>query len=108
MIYFIRDTLTNHVKIGHSRNPRKRLNELQTGSVNWLELMACLPGTAEDEAKLHKRFAKDRVRGEWFAISRSMLEFFSLRTTEEQLREAYKALLALRWFGRNVCMPGGR
>jgi len=62
--YFISDG--SSIKIGRSTNPLKRLRSLQTAHHTPLSLVLTLDGDREQE--FHTRFAKDKHRGEWFAI----------------------------------------
>lgn len=74
MIYLISDgELT---KIGRSKNPIKRLKELQTGHPKRLRLIACfsLKSPREDrkmENRLHYilRIKRCRYNGEWFSLT---------------------------------------
>lgn len=66
MIYFIRDTSSDFVKIGYSYEPENRLKQLQTGSVARLEIIVVIPGDMTEEKALHKKFIDYRVRGEWY------------------------------------------
>lgn len=67
MIYFIQSGEDGPVKIGFTNgNPLNRLRSLQIGSHQELFLRAVVSGDEAAEAKLHRRFAKQRVRGEWF------------------------------------------
>ncbi len=68
-IYFIRQKGTNLVKIGWAKDPVARMATLQTGSPHEFELMAVGEGGAKEEHALHRRFADDHVRGEWFRMS---------------------------------------
>ena len=68
MIYFIRSE-TGAIKIGFSTTPERRLSAMQTGSPVRLELLAVMPGTKQDERRLHARFKAQRGRGEWFSPS---------------------------------------
>lgn len=66
MIYFIQDSETGHIKIGHAADPERRLKQLQTGCPGKLILLCTVSGSKDDEAKIHKKFAHHRLRGEWF------------------------------------------
>lgn len=64
VVYFISDG--EAVKIGISKNPTKRLAQLQTGHPRRLSILATLPGGADEEMQLHGRFREHRLHGEWF------------------------------------------
>lgn len=66
-VYFIQDDA--QVKIGHSVKPRARLRELQCATHRVLKLLATCKGGQQRERLLHKKFAKYRVKGEWFKLS---------------------------------------
>lgn len=55
------------VKIGHARNPQRRLAGLQTGQPALLTLLWSQVG--DYEKALHRKFAAYRVRGEWFDLT---------------------------------------
>lgn len=57
------------VKIGFATDITARMRALQTAMPQPLHLMLALPGTLKDERDLHRRFAADRVQGEWFRLS---------------------------------------
>ncbi len=62
------------VKIGHGRNPLRRLVNLQLGSPEPLTLLGTFPGSEVEEQRLHQRFAADHIRGEWFRFNPGMLD----------------------------------
>ncbi len=65
-----------YAKIGYSVNPKKRVAELQTGNARKLKLLYAMPGTEDDERRLHAKYIKEHVLQEWFRISPAMiLEF---------------------------------
>jgi hypothetical protein len=66
VIYFVLNTVTREIKIGYSKSPKNRLAELKTATSHELVKLGEIPGGLEHEAELHARFAKYRVRGEWF------------------------------------------
>lgn len=69
-IYFIRPIgQPGPVKIGCSRAPRRRLEEIARWSPIDLEIVATIPGGHKLEHNLHDCFANDYLRFEWFAAS---------------------------------------
>ena len=68
MIYFIK-AANKYVKIGVSKDPHKRLKELQTGNPLPLKLILTMPGSFDTEKALHDYFKSARVEGEWFRLS---------------------------------------
>lgn len=70
-IYFVRAE-NGLIKIGWAKNPKRRFSSLCSGSPVALELLAFRPGSLDDEAARHARFAADRVRGEWFRLSQEL------------------------------------
>ena len=67
MIYFIKATVSQAIKIGYSANPEKRLSELQTGNPDKLLLLGTIRGNVDVEAQLHAQFVQHRLEGEWFS-----------------------------------------
>lgn len=57
------------VKIGTSTNPARRLASMQTSTPFALSLLATFDGGHELEQALHREFADQRVRREWFDLS---------------------------------------
>jgi hypothetical protein len=68
MLYFMQDSTTLHVKIGHTSGDDAlvRRKALQTGNPSELVVLGTMPGEQSDETWLHRRFAHVRVAGEWF------------------------------------------
>ncbi len=69
MIYFVQEKglFRSKVKIGFTDNVKNRLSGLRGGSPSALKLVLLLPGTTQDEAGYHERFAAYRLHGEWFS-----------------------------------------
>jgi hypothetical protein len=67
-LYAIRECETGNIKLGISRDPRARLNQLQTGNSSRLELVAIRPAVNRfaDERAVHADADAYRLRGEWF------------------------------------------
>ncbi|MFE4867715.1 GIY-YIG nuclease family protein [Streptomyces sp. NPDC056682] len=83
LVYFVeRD---GFVKIGHTSNLKRRLQQLGTGSsliegmtVGPVRVLATIDGAGPDNERwLHERFAHLRVGGEWFVMDDSMRDFMS-------------------------------
>jgi hypothetical protein len=75
-VYFIVAEGCDRVKIGYSRDPTVRLNELQTGSPFPLRIVRVIPacrGTLE--TRVHKHFADLRLHGEWFRVTDDVKQF---------------------------------
>src|SRR5262245_47298256 len=65
-VYFIRSGTAGPIKIGVADDPRERVVKLQIGNPEELTLLAYMPGGTALEARLHRRFRRSRIRGEWF------------------------------------------
>lgn len=68
MIYLIGDP--KKVKLGYSKDPDKRLKQLQTGSSNKLKLLFVCEGSLKAEKFLHHQFKIFRYRpnSEWYRV----------------------------------------
>ena len=83
MIYFIQaGEPGGPIKIGYMRSDRsveRRLGELQVGNPERLHLLAVIEdGGPAQEKLLHRAFASDRMEGEWFRESKSLLGLIDL------------------------------
>jgi len=89
MVYIIHAKTTNLVKIGVCINLSKRLSGLQTSCPVELEVLCIFYSDGEIvERKLHRRFFKHRVRGEWFELEGDLLRFVeSNRLTNEKVKD---------------------
>lgn len=69
MVYIITDG--TNTKIGWSKNPQKRLGQLQTGNSNKLKILKIYDVPRVKERFLHKALFRFKIRhnGEWFKIS---------------------------------------
>jgi hypothetical protein len=73
-IYLMEDGHTGFIKIGRSKNPSTRERTLQA-QVPLLRMMWTCSGINSDEKILHDMFAKKRLRGEWFDLNESDVEY---------------------------------
>jgi hypothetical protein len=81
MVYFIHDDVATAIKIGYSTNVKQRLADLQTSSSTKLVLLGVMPGSMNDERRLHAKF--ERLHGEWFRVTPELLEFIREHTTPQ-------------------------
>lgn len=85
-VYFM-ESVEGLIKIGVSRDPLKRVREVNRGSSNiegmrvgGIQLLGTMAGGRAQEKRLHRRFAHLRAAGEWFWAN-------------EELRAAVKELI---------------
>jgi hypothetical protein len=71
--YFIHAPILGRVKIGKSKKVKARFADLSCASAEWLVLLGVLDG--DIESKMHARFGKYRVKGEWFDLTGELLRF---------------------------------
>lgn len=66
-VYFIGEQLGGDtIKIGWSRDPVLRLQQIQTGNPTPLKIIGCVAAHRMIEPALHQLFALASVSGEWF------------------------------------------
>lgn len=70
-VYLIQNLETSRYKIGISKNPSKRIKQLQTGSGEELKLIHTYESdnARKIETALHNRYSPQNTYGEWFEIS---------------------------------------
>jgi DNA-binding XRE family transcriptional regulator len=76
MIYLI-SCDDKFLKIGYTKNIKKRLRELQTSNPIKLELCHLIDGDVNLEKELHFMFKYLRSQGEWFDFDNSILQYFA-------------------------------
>lgn len=108
MIYLIQNTVTGLCKVGYSKRPKSRLSQLQTSCADTLALLEVIEGGIPEEQELHRLFAADRVRGEWFTFSAALLAVFEAGAVEMpeesklDKREARKEMVYLVALGERL------
>lgn len=75
------------LKIGTTIDPQARVEGLRSSSSSPVSLIWLTHGNADDERALHKRFAKDRFKGEWFHPSDALRAFIAEKPAP---REGYQ------------------
>lgn len=77
LIYFL-ESAPGYVKIGFTTDLATRVRALQPGCPLPLRLLAHMPdGDLKTERALHRRFARDRLSGEWFTLTDRIRDFIS-------------------------------
>jgi N-acetylneuraminic acid mutarotase len=80
-VYFIQSS-NGPIKIGVATNVEARAASLQSGNPCPIKILAIIKnGGKELERELHKRFAADRLGGEWFQNSNSLKEVIDAART---------------------------
>lgn len=77
-VYFIQNKFTKNIKIGISKDPYKRMRQLQTASGDPLEMLLFINTDGNDkmmERDLHDFFSDTRCIGEWFSPSKEIMAF---------------------------------
>jgi hypothetical protein len=77
-VYFIKSN--DRVKIGKSKDVHERMIQLKTSNPYKLELIGVIEGYGEKENELHEKFKKYRLHGEWFSLSKEILDFVQTST----------------------------
>src|SRR5690606_11911152 len=75
-LYLIQNSVTNNFKIGVSKNPKKRLNQLNIASDNKLTLLYSIENKSHLENETHSIFSHLKINNEWFKYDYSIIEYF--------------------------------
>jgi hypothetical protein len=91
-IYLIQSLEEGYYKIGISKNPQRRIKELQTGNSSPLKLVETYQSehAGQIERTLHRRYSHFHKNGEWFDMSIS--EEASFVTDCQKIEENIKFL----------------
>jgi hypothetical protein len=71
-IYYLSDG--EYVKIGFTTNWNERQKKYRTHSGREILLLAMHPGFKSNETKLHQRFGRYRLRGDWFLPATEIMD----------------------------------
>jgi T5orf172 domain len=83
-VYFIHDRDRDQIKIGHSRDPWRRIRTLQTGNSGELYLVGVMAAPKEIEKSIHWELYNYKKRGEWF--TKEVLRWLEARTKGNLLK----------------------
>lgn len=80
MIYFVQPE-GGPIKIGYTLNDlRKRMAYYQPQIGLPFFVLGTMEGVKEEESRLHQRFARLRLRGDWFRPEPELLDFIAAET----------------------------
>lgn len=82
-IYFIQAGVEGAIKIGRSKNVKKRVSDLQVACPLKLTLLYSGKGGKDAESELHSRFNRYQRIGEWFDPAKEILDFIDKAIAEQ-------------------------
>lgn len=85
-VYFIRDAAADMMKIGHSRSPERRLQELQIGSAGRLAIVGLIAAESAIEKMIHFQLMEGASHGEWFWDREVTTAWLMQMTQDEPMR----------------------
>lgn len=79
------------IKIGYSNDPDRRAEDIRCSSPYPITVLVCYPSVFLQEALVHDLFTRERIRGEWFRPSKSLLAFIDvLRSLPNQPARSHR------------------
>jgi hypothetical protein len=75
MIYFIQEGNAGPIKIGFAIDPWKRIEQIQIGNSEKLNMLRTIPGNKKREREIHKLLSAYKKRGEWYEPTIEVIEF---------------------------------
>ena len=95
-VYFIQAGDGGPIKIGFAIDPKRRLRSLQDGAADGLRLLGTKAGSKKDERLLHQKYKTERIRGEWFCATQSIIDEIEMLYVKPLKREVENSPLA-KW-----------
>jgi hypothetical protein len=81
MIYFMGPEDLTLVKIGHTINMESRMQIHRTTIPVKIVVHGVMPGSYQDEQRLHRRFKAHHSHGEWFHLTPGIREYIATNST---------------------------
>jgi len=75
-IYLAKNTKTNTLKIGKSKDVYNRISNLNTASADKIIFLYSFRSFESKELYLHKKYKDFRLNGEWFSFNQSIIDEF--------------------------------
>lgn len=106
-IYFIEDG--DAVKIGFTKdaNPKNRIRSIQTGNPKKLTLLGFVPGTIQDERRIHNDLKDYRLEGEWFSFATPVISYIEQYMKQNGIKKTIRPR-ASKAKGFSSCKVSGR
>jgi len=76
-VYFIQESQSGAIKIGHSCNLPERLQTMKICNPHELNFLGAFSGGKREEKIIHKCFEQYHIKGEWFSPVQELLDFAS-------------------------------
>lgn len=106
MIYFVQCGKNGPIKIGCAANVEDRVAQIQTSCPYELKLLWKIDGGMNKEAEIHERWKHEKIRGEWFRPSRSLLNFINGEAANEWEVQVEKSSIAISETRNEVNVDG--
>jgi len=95
-VYFIYDK--SNIKIGFTKNIKKRIKELQTSNSNKLVLLGYFIGDMNKEQELHNQFKNYQILNEWFRPDQKLIDYIN----ENNIMDVYLGWIKDKLFIYNM------
>lgn len=89
-VYLMRVGNKNVYKIGHSKDPKERLKDIQTSNYKPIFLIACCPGGSSLEKYFHNKYSSENIHLEWFRFDNKQLKEILEEYTQIRLSDKEK------------------
>jgi len=90
-IYFIQMDCIGPIKIGFTKDIKKRMVHLQQANPYKLNLLVLFPGNEEMEKAIHEGFREANLKGEWFLPHPEILKEIEERKKWNRINRFYKS-----------------
>lgn len=91
-VYFMQGESGGPIKIGKTTDVDARRAGVQTGHPDLLRVLAVVSGELDEEKRLHLRFRKSRLKGEWFKPTPDLLAHIAAATLAEAGRKSARSM----------------
>lgn len=105
MIIYLIESIREHdivYKIGHTKNSKNRISNLQTGNDGTLNILYEFHSKygSKLEKRLHKFYSHNNIKNEWFKLNSSEIENFNKIC--ENIEKGFDALKDNPFFNKSI------